>query len=406
MKKFNILLFLLVVLLIPTVKVSAGSTYSSVDECIADAKRVSQGIYNQSGYTTKTLRSCYYNVCNTSTMTYVDIKQQVWGNSGRCANGNIDPKKTTTRSFTRTGGCSGQMNKVFFYIDDTYDCNYTSSGARYTTTTTTTTTTTKATTRATTRATTKATTKAPVTQAPVTQAPVTQAPTTESTTTQSTTTTTTIKTTSDASIKKIVINDSLDLKYKAGTDEYGIKVPYSLDKFDIKVTTGDKTAKVDIAGTSDISSEGGTITITVTSSDGTNQTVVKINVTRYTEEEGDCTASMIFVQDYDLGFSSNTQQYTIELKNNEKGLDIEVTPNQTDANYVINGNEKLKNGSKVQILIDAVDGTQCSYQITVKKKNNLWIYFILIIAIGIGLFFGIRKIMEYVTAGHGRYKYE
>ena len=49
MKKFNILLFLLVVLLIPTFKVSAGSTYSSVDECIADAKRVSQGIYNQSG---------------------------------------------------------------------------------------------------------------------------------------------------------------------------------------------------------------------------------------------------------------------------------------------------------------------------------------------------------------------
>lgn len=404
LNKLFSLLLVLVLLVVPTVEVSAAFTYSSQDQCVADAN-ASYTRISGSTFTTQTVRQCIMNFCNNNTSYaeyYVTGGANGPSKKGTCANGNIDPKKTISRSNNRTGACRG-TDKIYYYIDATYDCNYTSSGAPYspTTTTTTTTTTRKPTTAPTTK---KPTTKKPVTEAP-TQAPTTEA-TTASTSTEKTTSSTTVKVTSDASIKKIVINKSLDLKYTSSKSEYGIKVPYSLDKFDVAVTPNDKTAKVDVAGTSDISSDGGVITITVTSSDGTNQTVVTIDVTRYTREEGDCTASMIFVQDYDLDFSSNTQQYTVTLANNEKTLDIEVTPNQEGANYAINGNEKLRNGSKIQILINAVDGTQCSYQITVKKKNNLWIYLILIVVIGVALFFTVKKLIEYLTAGHGRYKYE
>ena len=148
------------------------------------------------------------------------------------------------------------------------------------------------------------------------------------------------------------------------------------------------------------------ILVEVMAQDGETTKTVKLIAEKFKPSESDCTLANIYIKDYSIDYEKNTFDYGLTLGKEVNSLDIE-TITQYDGQIVnVSGNEKLKNGSKVQILIDAVDGTQCSYQITVKKKNNLWIYFILIIVIGIGLFFGIKKIMEYVTAGHGRYKYE
>ena len=68
-----------------------------------------------------------------------------------------------------------------------------------------------------------------------------------------------------------------------------------MDEFNVYVETNDSTASVEVSGENDITSAGGIINIKVTSSDLTNTTEVKINVSRYTKEEGDCSLVQLLI---------------------------------------------------------------------------------------------------------------
>ena len=407
MKKFKYLILIFVMMFACLINTNAA-TYNSQEDCRADVTK-DTSLNNVTGR--KTIRSCVQNYCNTSTLTYEYYYIQVAAPTGVCANGNRAPYKvSTTYGLNRTGRCSGPLDRKYTNMDITYDCTRTSNGQAY-------------------QQSTKATTSKKTNPKPTspTQQPTTSKKTGDTTTskiggnetsstqgvtspsentTSSSTTNTTQAVSSDASIRRITINDKFDLGYTSDKNKYSIKVPYSMSEFAVYVETTDSTAYVDVTGNGDITSEGGTINIKVTSSDLTNTNEVKINVTRYTKEEGDCSLAQLLVKDYNIDFSSSKEQYVIKLQNNDKFLDIEAVPTNPSSIYTINGNEKLKNNSKIEILVEAVDGTTCTYMITTKKSSKLLLYLILIVIIGVGLFFGVKKIIELSTKGKNKYRYE
>ncbi len=404
MKKFNYLIFVFVMMFTCLINANAA-IYSSQEECRADVTK-NTSLSNVTGK--KTYRSCLQNYCDTGTLTYNYHNIQVVAPTDMCANGNRTPyKASVTYGLNRSGRCSGPIERVYTNMDVTYDCTKTSNGQPYQQTTTTK------------QAPTTAKPTSP-TQKPTTQRPgettsrkiggndttSTQGVTSPSENTTSSTTTTTKAVTSDASIKRITINDKFDLGYTSDKNEYSIKVPYSMSEFAVYVETNDSSAYVDVTGNGDITSEGGTINIKVTSSDLTNTTEVKINVTRYTKEEGDCSLAQLLIKDYNIDFSSSKEQYVIKLQNNDRQLEIEAIPTNPSSIFTINGNEKLKNNSKIEILVEAVDGTTCTYMITTKKSSKLLLYLLLIVIIGVALFFGVKKIIEVSTKGKNRYRYE
>ena len=376
--------------------------YGTMEECRADVH--SADLSSATGKATT--RSCVQNYCNTATLTYDYYSIQLVNASGVCANGNRSPYKTITYGLVRSGKCNGVADKKYTNMDTTYDCSRTSSGDPYYKTTT--------------------TTKKNTTQAPKPTSPkpttskrsgtnatsIISSETTSSTTRvttpgENTTTSSTTKIiTSDASIRKITINDKFDLGYSSDRNEYAIKVPYSMVEFNVYVETNDPTATVEISGNNDITSEGGTINIKVTSSDTTNTTEVKINVTRYTKEEGDCSLAQLLIKDYTFDFSPSKEQYTLKLNNNDKSLEIEAVPTNPSSIYTINGNEKLRNNSKIEILVEAVDGTTCTYLITTKKSSKLLLYLLIIVFVGVAIFFAVKKLIEVSTKGKNRYRYE
>ncbi len=412
MKKFNYIILMFAMMFTCLINVNAinyGSDESARLACQADASSP----VDLSGVSTKvTTRSCVQLVCNslngTGSWNYIYVR--LANATGVCANGNRTPYQIKTYGYSRSGSCNPRGDTwAYTNMDITYDCTRTSNGQAYE------------------QATTTTTKKQPSTQKPTspTQKPTSTKRTGETTTsviggndTTSTkgvtspgenttnTTTTTRAVTSDASIKRITINDKFDLGYSSDRSEYSIKVPYSMSEFIVYVETNDSSAYVDVNGNGDISSEGGVITIKVTSSDLSNSTDVKINVTRYTKEEGDCSLAQLLVKDYNIDFSSSKEQYVIKLQNNDRSLEIEAIPTNPSSIFTINGNEKLRNNSKVEILVEAVDGTTCTYVITTKKSSKLLLYLILIVIIGVGLFFGIKKIMEISTKGKNKYRYE
>ena len=394
-----------------TCMVSAkANIYSTRNDCIADAG----GNTNLSTVSTKTtVRSCVQNYCNAQLGTYDTYMVKEVVAYGTCANGNRNPYKTKVFGYNRTGACATPQRLaeiVYTNMDIIYDCTRTSNGSAYSQSgNTTKRTTTRSGGGNTTSPTTKPTTKrtGPTTTAKIggNDTTTTTRVTTPGENTSETTTTTRVLT-NDASIKKIVINDKFDLGYEEEKKEYAIKVPYSLNDFDVYVETSDPYAKVEVYGTNSVSSLGGVIDIVVTSSDESTTNQVKINVSRYTKEEGDCSLVDIYIKNYSLDFSSTKEQYTLNLTNKDRFLEIEATPSNPSSIYTIKGNEKLKNNSKIEILVEAVDGTTCTYVITTKKSSKLLLYLLIAVVVGVGLYFAIKKLIELATKGKNRYRYE
>ena len=403
MKKLKYISLIVIMMFTCLINVYAV-TYPSQEACIADVG----GNTDLSTVTGKTtVRSCVQNYCNTATMSYEYYSIRLSAATGTCANGNRLPYQVKTYGLNRSGSCTGYIDRVYTNMDVTYDCTRTTNGQAYQKTTKTTTTNKKTTTKKTTQPTQGTTTKR--TGTTTTEKIGGNDTTSQSkvTTPEETTTTTTTRViTSDASIKSITINNKFDLGYNPDQNEYSIKVPYSMDEFNVYVETNDSTASVEVSGENDITSAGGVINIKVTSSDLTNTTEVKINVSRYTKEEGDCSLAQLLIKDYNIDFSSSKEQYTIKLNNNDKSLSIEVTPSNPSSIYTINGNEKLRNNSKVEILVEAVDGTTCTYVITTKKQSKLLLYLLIVVLVGVALFFAIKKLREYTTKGKNKYRYE
>ena len=69
------------------------------------------------------------------------------------------------------------------------------------------------------------------------------------------------------------------------TNDYSFKLTKDLKTLDIKTTTEDPSAKVEIKGNKDLKVGENTITITVTSSDGENKQVYTIKVNKEKEEK-------------------------------------------------------------------------------------------------------------------------
>lgn len=115
---------------------------------------------------------------------------------------------------------------------------------------------------------------------------------------------------------------------------------------------------------------GNTI-ITISDKEGKVSAKAEITVVEKPEE-----ALMITVSGYNLNFDPNIKNYTL-LIGNETSLDIKV--NREDKKVSIGGNRDLQNGSIITVTIS--DKQKTTYVINISKKQNNYLYFIVIITI-------------------------
>lgn len=336
--------------------------------------------------------SCAYGVYNRANMT---------SSSGyRCNNGNGNPYVNVSSSGCKnyTGTCN--TTNVYYCTTVEYiDCQKNADGTPYAQEVKTTTVITP----------TKPTTKKPTTKRPTTKNTTTTRKTTKKTTqttTESTTTTTAEpKKSNNTDLKRLSIFET-EIKVDNKKSNYTIKAPYDITSLDIVAEPADEKATVEITGNENLPNEESKVNINITAEDGTKKTVT-ITVKRYNGENNDCTLANIFIEDYPLDFDKNTLDYTLKLPKSTKSLDLEVIPtDELNAKYEIKGNEKLKDNSKIEIIVVAQDGTKCNYTIKVKKANNTWKYIILIILLIAALITSSYFLYKYLKKSKGRYKYE
>lgn len=198
----------------------------------------------------------------------------------------------------------------------------------------------------------------------------------QTTTTQSTTTNQTPKS-NNANLKSLEIkaNDGSDVvlspSFSSNVYEYEASVLGTVKTVNINATMEDNKANLVISNNANeelIAGENNKITITVTAEDGTKKSYV-VNIRREALT-ADATLSMLSIEEVpDFKLKENVFKYTISVASNVNSLNISYSTNDREANVEITGNENLKDGSVIKLLITASDGTKKEYTITISKEK-------------------------------------
>lgn len=203
------------------------------------------------------------------------------------------------------------------------------------------------------------------------------------TTVKPTTTTTTKSLSSNNYLSTITVDGEEIKNFSKNTSKYFVKVENDVSTISIEAEAEDEKAKVEIDGPDTLKIGDNEYTISVTSENDTTK-FYKVIVTRKEADESSNTdIDNIKVKGYNLNFDKNSKTFYLSINKDTTKLNIEVTLDDEKSNYEIKGNENLKDGSIVKIIVTAEDGSTDTYRIIIQKdsKSNVPLIIILISSI-------------------------
>ena len=159
-------------------------------------------------------------------------------------------------------------------------------------------------------------------------------------------------------------------KFDPSVYQYKAEVSSETKTVIVNVTMEDEKSNVIINGADEElkSGEDNKITITVTAEDGTKKQYV-LNVSRGAKSADATIASLKIKQLKDFKLEEGKYKYTVTIPKSVTKLDIIVTTSNENATYEIKGNNNLKAGSNIKIIVTAEDGTKKEYILTVSNSK-------------------------------------
>jgi hypothetical protein len=189
------------------------------------------------------------------------------------------------------------------------------------------------------------------------------------TTTKTTTTTTKARSTNNFLSTITIDGEEID-SFSRSTTKYFIEVENDVTRISLGAEAEDDSARVEIDGPNTLDVGDNEYTISVTSEDDTTK-FYKVIVTRLDEEASSNTSIRnIEIRGYDLDFNRNSKTFYLKINGEDTELDIEVTLNDENASYEIEGNENLKDGSEIRITVTAEDDSTDTYRIIIQKDDD------------------------------------
>ena len=192
----------------------------------------------------------------------------------------------------------------------------------------------------------------------------------EKTTTTKTTTVTTKAKSDNNYLESITVNGEQIESFEKSKTKYFVEVENKVKKATIKATSEDDTATVTIDGPKVLEVGDNEYTISVKSESNTTK-FYKVIVTRKDKEESSNTdIKSIKIRGYHLNFDKNSKTFYLNIKKEDTELDITVNTKDKKANYDIEGNENLEDGSVVKIVVTAQNGDTDTYRIIIQKEST------------------------------------
>ena len=147
---------------------------------------------------------------------------------------------------------------------------------------------------------------------------------------------------------------------------YTISIPNNIEESTITATAESEKSQVVGAGTYKLVEGENKFVIKVTAENETtkeyNLTIIREKVENLTENN---TLKNIVINGHDLIFDKNTKDYNITTKEDRLSLIVELE--NSESTYEIIGNENLKDGSIIQIIVTDKDGNNNIYRLKIAK---------------------------------------
>lgn len=240
--------------------------------------------------------------------------------------------------------------------------------------------------------------------------------TTEQTTTTAAPATTQAPKSNNANLKTLLINGdddssvSLSPAFDPNVYEYSATVAATVKTVQINATMEDAKSNMVISNNVNeelIAGENNKITITVTAEDGTKKAYV-LNIKREALTSDATLKELTIEESKNFKLKEDKYTYTVKLPKKVKNLTISYVLSDINSSVEIEGNENLKDGSIVKVIVTAQDGTKKVYTLNISKetittkvdtskvtteKNPLIIMGLSIIAFGLigGIIYVIKK---------------
>ncbi len=171
-------------------------------------------------------------------------------------------------------------------------------------------------------------------------------------------------------------HEGISPQFETNVTEYYITLDTSVDTLDVEAIPENPNAKVEISGSGKMILGKNTITIKVTSEDGTQSKTYIIYVTKTDNiEKANANLETLAIRQGTLNpeFSdSQFTEYRVEIDNNIENIDLLAIPQNQNAKVEIKKDDVMKIGdNKIYINVTAEDGiTNKKYQVTVHRRTE------------------------------------
>lgn len=158
------------------------------------------------------------------------------------------------------------------------------------------------------------------------------------------------------------------ISFNKNTFTYNVSVPFETTMINVNATVEDSKAKV-VVNSPNLIVGDNTITITVTAENGQTR-VYKILVKRLEKAvvlSDNTNVTSLRVLGHEIDFKNDVLQYNLTIKD-EYALVFEVVLEHPKATYQITGNEDLKDGSVITVIITSENGTTKEYKFNISKE--------------------------------------
>ena len=182
-----------------------------------------------------------------------------------------------------------------------------------------------------------------------------------------------------------------ELNFSKFNLDYELKVLYEVENLEINAIPSGEHIKTDLKESYPLEVGENIIEIRLLDENTSASNIYTIKVIRLNEGEeikeisSDASLRTLKIKDYSINFNPEVFDYTIQVSSKVTSLNITAQPNDEFAEYLIDGNENLNNGSVIKITVKAEDGTINTYIINIEVVKGLEDYLIYIIVGGLTL---------------------
>lgn len=163
-----------------------------------------------------------------------------------------------------------------------------------------------------------------------------------------------------------------EFNFDKKTQEYALTVKNEVSNITISGKSEDAKSKVNGLGNYKLKEGVNTINITVQAQNGNIRTYI-LKVTRIVKNDSvipNNNLKKLEIKNYQINFDKDILLYNITI-DNEKSLEFSYETESKDSSVIINGNDNLKNGSVITLIVTAVDGSSREYKFNISKLEEV-----------------------------------